>query len=59
VHLYFSEDNCLIRLNAKIVLFLGIYGVWSIKYEKINTYGATMCKIAASTDKNCGNVCFE
>jgi hypothetical protein len=34
VHLYFSEDNCLIRFNAKILLFLGIYGVWSIKYEK-------------------------
>jgi hypothetical protein len=46
----FFKDNCLIRFYVRNVFFKSILRGWSKKM-----YGASVCKIAASTDKNWGN----
>jgi hypothetical protein len=50
VHLYFFVDNCLIRFDVKNAFFKNI-----LRVKIFHMYGATLCKIAASMNKICGN----
>ena len=43
------------HFNASNSFFLIIFGGWSIKCEKSDVHCATLCKIAATMAKNCGN----